>query len=77
MAARIVIHNSTTTGTVAVGAKSIQVRNTGAGSVIFNGYILPRFAPEFKVESPPTKLFPAITFDGTGSSIFIVAVYTN
>ena len=75
--ARIVIHNSTTTGTIAVGAKSIQVKNTGAGSVVFGAYTLPVGAPEFKVESPPTKLFPAITYNGTGSSIFIVAVYTN
>lgn len=75
--ARIVIHNSTTTGTIAVGAKSIQVKNTGAGPVTFGAYSLPVGAPEFKVESPPTQLFPAIAFDGTGSSIFIVAVYTN
>ena len=77
MAARIVIINSAAAGTLPVGAKSIQVKNTGAGSVTFGAYTLPTGAPEFKVDSPPTTLFPAIAYNGTGSNIFIVAVYTN
>ncbi len=71
---KTVIIHATGTGTVPNGRTRIWIENQGGGNATFNGDTYKPGDPAMVLEAQPGTTFKALSYDGSGTTLFIAYV---
>lgn len=71
---KVTIVHATSTGTVPVGRTKIWIQNQGGAAATFDGQTYNPGDPAMVLEAQPGTTFKAISYDGTGTTLFIAYV---